>query len=269
MIVRPIYAVVEREVLKLFRQRSRLLSAMVRPLIWLFVIGAGLDAMLNRAGETSYQYFLVPGVVGMAMLFGAMLAALATVYDKESGVMRMLIVAPFEHYWIVLAKVLGATLAAVIQAVLLLLVLALLGYLSSELSFPLLALALLATAFACASLGMLIAAWTPTLENYAVIMNLVIFPAFFLSGSLYPVQHLPDALRIVAAVNPYSYGVDLLKHATLGSAPGLFTAEFSVSTDLAVLAGFSLLAIVLACWRFSRDTACEPLIHVLSRKRGA
>src|SRR5687768_16897776 len=83
MIVRPIYAVIEREVLKLFRQRSRLLSAMVRPLIWLFVIGAGLDAMLNRAGETSYQYFLVPGVVGMAMLFGAMLAALATVYDKE------------------------------------------------------------------------------------------------------------------------------------------------------------------------------------------
>ncbi|HSF48383.1 MAG TPA: ABC transporter permease, partial [Burkholderiales bacterium] len=163
MIVRPIYAVVEREVLKLFRQRSRLLSAMVRPLIWLFVIGAGLDAMLDRAGETSYQYFLVPGVVGMAMLFGAMLAALATVYDKESGVMRMLIVAPFEHYWIVLAKVLGATLAAVIQAVLLLLVLALLGYVSSELSFPLLALALLATAFACASLGMLIAAWTPTL----------------------------------------------------------------------------------------------------------
>jgi ABC-2 type transport system permease protein len=266
MTYRPIYAVIEREMLKLFRQRSRLLSAMVRPLIWLFVIGAGLDAMLGRAGNVSYQYFLVPGVVGMAMLFGAMLAALATVYDKESGVMRMLIVAPFEHYWIVLAKLMAAAIAAVIQALLLLIVLAVLGYLSAGTSFPLLALGLVATAFACASLGMLIAAWTPTLENYAVIMNLVIFPAFFLSGSLYPVQQLPDPLRWIAAVNPYSYGVDLLKHATLGNTPSPFAADFSISTDLAVLGGFTLLATLLACWRFSRDTAYEPLIHVLSRK---
>ena len=73
---RPVLAVVQREVLKLFRQRSRLLSAMIRPLIWLLVIGAGFDAMLGRTGADSYKYFLVPGVIGMAMLFGAMLADL-------------------------------------------------------------------------------------------------------------------------------------------------------------------------------------------------
>ena len=124
------------------------------------------------------------------MLFGAMLAALSTVYDKESGVMRMLVIAPFEHYWIVIAKVLGAAIAGIIQAVLLLVLLALFGYLGSDIHWGVLLLALLMTALACASLGILTAAWTPTLDNYAVIMNLVIFPVFFLSGSLYPVAQL-------------------------------------------------------------------------------
>ena len=124
---RPVYAVLEREVVRMIRQRTRLVSAMVRPLIWLFVIGAGFGAVLQQAGGVSYQQFLVPGVLGMTMLFGAMLAALTMVYDKESGVMRMLIMAPFPHYWIVVAKMLAAALAAVLQALLLLVLLAAAG----------------------------------------------------------------------------------------------------------------------------------------------
>jgi ABC-2 type transport system permease protein len=99
VILRPIYGVIEREVVKTFRQRTRLVSAMVRPLIWLFVIGGGFGAVLGHASGADYQQFLAPGVLGMTMLFGAMLAALTMVYDKESGVMRMLIIAPFAHYW--------------------------------------------------------------------------------------------------------------------------------------------------------------------------
>lgn len=268
MPLRPIYAVIAREVVKMFRQRSRLLSAMVRPLIWLFVIGAGFDVMLDRNGAASYQYFLVPGVLGMTMLFGAMLTALATVYDKESGVMRMLVIAPFAHFWIVIAKMLSASLAAIIQALLLLVMLALLGYIQPTLSIPLLIVGLIATSLACAGVGMVIAAWTPTLENYAVIMNLVIFPMFFLSGALYPVQHLPEVLRMIATLNPYTYGVDLLRHATLGNTATTFGTDFSVAVDVLVLLGFSALATLVASWRFSRDTAYEPLIHKLSRQRG-
>ncbi len=81
MILRPIYAVVEREVVKMFRQRTRLISAMVRPLIWLFVIGAGLGAVMERTGQGDYQQFLAPGGLGMTILFGAMRAALTMVYD--------------------------------------------------------------------------------------------------------------------------------------------------------------------------------------------
>jgi ABC-2 type transport system permease protein len=240
---------------------------MVRPLLWLLVIGAGLGAVQGKLGDASYQAFLVPGVLGMTLLFGGMLAALSTVYDKESGVMRMLIIAPIEHYWIVLAKAIGATCAALLQVLLLLVLLAVLGYLNPQLSIPLLAAGLLGTALASASLGMLVAAFTRTLDNYATLMNLVIFPVFFLSGSLYPVQHLPEPLRLVATLNPYTHGVDVLKHSAVSGAVG-FGPDFDVMVDLAVLLGFSAVALAIAAARFSRESANEPLIHRLAARQG-
>jgi ABC-2 type transport system permease protein len=262
----PVYAVLEREVLRMARQRARLLSAMVRPLIWLFVIGAGFGAVMQGAG-TDYQRYLVPGVMGMTLLFGAMLAALSMVFDKESGVMRMLIVAPMARAWIVAAKLLSSALAGIVQALLLLAVLAAFGYVTADTRFGLLALAVVATALACGGIGILVAAFTRTLDNYAAIMNFVIFPVFFLSGSLYPVERLPAALKAVALANPYTYGVDLLKHAFGGGAPG-FGADFGVGLDLAVLAGFTAAALAVASWRFSRESAHEPLIHRLTGKSG-
>jgi ABC-2 type transport system permease protein len=267
MIIRPIYAVLEREVVKMFRQRTRLLSAMVRPLIWLFVIGAGFGTVVGRARGVDYQQFLVPGVLGMTVLFGAMLAALTMVYDKESGVMRMLIIAPFAHHWIIVAKTLSAALAGIVQAVLLLVVLAALGFLSWKMSYALLAAGILMTALSCAGIGILVAAFTRTLDNFAAIMNFVIFPVFFLSGALYPVENLPVALKVVAMLNPFTYAVDLLKHALLGAQSAASGSELGVGVDFLVTAGFTLLAIALASWRFSREQAYEPLIHILTGKR--
>ena len=268
MMVRPIYAVLEREVVKMFRQRTRLVSAMVRPLIWLFVIGAGFGTVLGRVSGGNYQQFLAPGVLGMTALFGAMLAALTLVYDKESGVMRMLIVAPFAHYWIIIAKTLSAALAGFVQALLLLVILGLLGFLSMKMSFALLALGIVMTALSCAGIGILVAAFTRTLDNFAAIMNFVIFPVFFLSGALYPIDNLPALLKIAAMVNPFTYAVDLLKHAMLTPLQESATSELSVGVDLAATAGFTMLAVILASWRFSREQAYEPLIHILTGKRG-
>jgi ABC-2 type transport system permease protein len=267
MIARPIYAVLEREVVKMFRQRTRLLSAMVRPLIWLFVIGAGFGAVLGQARGVDYQQFLVPGVIGMTVLFGSMLAALTMVYDKESGVMRMLIIAPFAHHWIIVAKTLAAALAGIVQALLLLVVLAVLGFLSLRINYALLLAGVLMTALACAGIGVLVAAFTRTLDNFAAIMNFVIFPVFFLSGALYPIDNLPVALKLAAMVNPFTYAVDLLKHAIL--APIATSAsELRVGMDFLACAGFAVLAVLLASWRFSREEAYEPLIHILTGKRG-
>jgi ABC-2 type transport system permease protein len=268
MIARPIYAVLEREVVKMFRQRTRLVSAMVRPLIWLFVIGAGFGTVLGRAGGVDYQQFLVPGVLGMTILFGAMLAALTLVYDKESGVMRMLIIAPFAHHWIVVAKTAAAALAGLVQASLLIVVLAVLGFLSAAMNYPLLLAGVLMTCLACAGIGVLVAAFTRTLDNFAAIMNFVIFPVFFLSGALYPIENLPLALKIAAMLNPFTYGVDLLKHAMLAPLTTAAGTDLRLGLDLLATAGFTLLAVVLASWRFSREQAYEPLIHLLTGKRG-
>ena len=121
--------------------------------------------------------------------------------------------------------------------------------------------------FACAGIGMLAAAFTKTLDNFAAVMNFVIFPVFFLSGSLYPITQLPPWLKIVAMVNPYTYGVDLLKHALLGGIEGRFAPEFTVGLDIAVLVGFTLAAVTVACVRFSSETAFDSVIRVLTGKK--
>jgi ABC-2 type transport system permease protein len=263
MKLRPFYAVLEREMLRMIRQRTRLVAAMVRPLIWLLVIGGGFNAAMRNANGADYQSFLVPGVLGMTTLFGAMLAALTTVYDKESGVMRMMIVAPLPHGWIVLAKMVAASLAAIVQSGLLIVLLLLLGRFGKDTNWLLLPAAIVASSFACAGIGMLTASFSRTLDNFAATMNFVIFPVFFFSGSLYPVQTLPTVLKRVASINPYTYGVDLLKHAIL---PGSST-DFGYAVDIAVLVGFSLLALAIASWRFSQESAYEPMIRALATRR--
>jgi ABC-2 type transport system permease protein len=256
---RPLWAIIEREMIRMIRQRGRLVSTAVRPLIWLLVVGAGFNAIMDSMGPYQYSYFLVPGVLGMVMLFGAMLVALSVVYDKEFGIMRLLITAPLPHYWIVLAKTLSATAVAVVQAGVMALLLAICGYVGHEVSIPLLILGLVSTALACASLGMVVAVWSSTLDNFAVIMNFVIFPVFFLSGALYPVQRLPPVLKVVAMINPFTYGVDLLKHALLGNTTTLMGTDFGIVINVIFLVGFSSVATLIACLRFSHESAAGLL----------
>jgi ABC-2 type transport system permease protein len=254
-------AVVGRELQKVFRQRARLLSSMVRPMIWLLVIGSGVGSMLQGEASDNYLSFLVPGIVAMTLLFAALLSALTLVYDKEFGVMRMMLIAPIAHYWIVLSKLIAATITAMVQAVLLLVLLVVIGLIEWQ-SALLLLIPAFATAVCCAAIGGLIAAWSKTLDNFAVIMNFFIFPVFFLSGALYPVTQLPEFLKYVVLINPFSYGVDLMKHAVPGS-----ETDFSIMTNVAVLVGFSILAIALACWRFSKESVHEPLFHRVTKGR--
>ena len=258
---RPVKAVVNREISKLFRQRARLASAMVRPMIWLLVIGSGMGSMLaDQQGQDSYLLFLVPGIVAMTLLFAALLSALTLVYDKEFGVIRLMMIAPIAHYWIVLSKLIAAILTAMIQTILLLLLLFVIGLINIKTLLLILPPALL-TALCCAAIGGLIAVYSKSIDNFAVIMNVFIFPIFFLSGALYPVNQLPDYMHYVVAINPFSYGVDLLKHAVEG-----VNTDFSIITDIAVLCIFSTVAIAIACWQFSRESVHEPLFHRVTKQ---
>jgi len=235
-------------------------------MIWFVVLGSGVGVLLEPGGPEDYHHYLVPGVVAMTILFGSMLVALSVAYDKEFGVMRLLVTAPLPHYWIVLAKIASGAVTALIQAGAVLVILSGFGFVSEDTSPVLLFTGLVSTALACATLGILVAVWIATLDNFAVVMNFVIFPVFFLSGALYPVKGLPSALRIFATVNPFTYGVDLLKHALLGANAPVASADFSVLTDLAVLGGFTLVATLIACLRFSHEARAG--FHAFMRSRG-
>ena len=249
----PLWAVVRRDLLRLARQPGRLAAALARPMIWFFVIGSGVGILVQPKAPEDYQAYLVPGVLGMTLLFGATLVALSVAYDKEFGVMRMLVTAPLPQHWIVLAKIASAVVSATLQACLVLLVLGVFGFIDGSLSPSLLVAGMIGTALACAGLGMLVAVWTPTLENFALVMNFVIFPTFFLSGALYPVASLPPILKLVATINPFTYGVDLLKHAILRGESTIAAPDFSPVVDLGVLLGFTAFATVVASLRFSHE----------------
>jgi ABC-2 type transport system permease protein len=102
---RALGAIIERDLKRMLRQRGRLVSAMVRPLIWRVSIGGGMQTMVEQGNPgLRYKEFMVPGLLSMVLLFGSLLASLSMVYDKEGGVMRMLLMAPFPRYWIILAR---------------------------------------------------------------------------------------------------------------------------------------------------------------------
>ncbi len=265
---RAVLAIIGRELARTLRQRGRLLSALVRPLIWLLVIGGGVETMMPSSAGAGYRAFLAPGLLAMTLLFGAMLSALSLVHDRESGVLRLLLVAPIHHAWIIIARILAAAVVALVQAALLLLLLWPAGYIGAGWDGVVLGSGLVATALAAACLGMLVAVAVRTLENFAVMMNFVIFPLFFLSGALYPLHGLPPWLRLAALANPFSYGVDLLKHATPATATG-YQPDASISCDLAVLAGFIVLATTAACVVFCQAATIQALARLVSRGRGA
>ena len=256
-----ILAVVEREFRRLGRQRGRLLSTLARPLLWLVVVGSGFAAVMPEQAGLSYQQFLLPGIVGMVLLFSSMLSALGTVHDREFGAIRMLLVAPMRRGSVVLAKTLAATLSGAAQAVVLLALLPFLGLSLTVQGAIQSAGGILLTSFALASLGMLVASRIRSIENFAVVMNFVLFPMFFLSGALYPASGLPRYLQPFVLVNPLTYGVDLLKHALLGSAlAGRVGGEYPIATSVSLLLLFSVAALGAAVALFGRE---EHLVRIL------
>ncbi|MBI3988342.1 MAG: ABC transporter permease [candidate division NC10 bacterium] len=252
--LKPISIIVLREFKRFFRQKGRLWSSLARPLFWLFVVGPGFDRLLGGEGGISYQQFIFPGVLGIVVLFGAILSSLSTVYDREFGVVRIMLIAPVSRLAIVLGKVVGGTMLAVFQALLLLILVPFLKLPVGPLHLLLLILFLFLTSFAIASLGMLMATRIDSLENFATIMNFVVFPMFFLSGGLYPVKLLPGLLQIVVYFNPLTYGIDLFKHVLLPHAAMTpMGADLPTLVDLATLSLFAVIMLLAATALFDKE----------------
>ena len=231
------YGIVLRELQRLRRQRARVLSGLARPLLWLFIVGSGVGTLAAGTDPSDYRRFMLPGVLGMVILFSSMFGALSTAHDREFGVIRLLLIAPVRRSIVVLAKVASSALVAVIQAGVLLVLLPVLGLEPGPGAFLLLVAGMALSALALSALGMLLASRIDSLENFSGVVNFVVFPMFFLSGALYPARALPEVLRALAVVNPLTYSVDLMKHALLEPALGTrFGPEIPITTDIAALA---------------------------------
>jgi ABC-2 type transport system permease protein len=241
-----LHGIVVRDLQRTLRQRSRLLGGLARPLMWLLLVGTGYSTIARVAGGVPYQQFVYPGVVVMAALFGGMLTAIGTVYDREFGMLRLMLASPAGVPSILLGRAAAAAAVGVLQGGVVLLFAPLVTRVSLEQALAALgALALAAAVFGL--LGLLVAARLRSVENFAGVINVVLFPLLFLSGALYPTAGLPVVLRWVARMNPVTYAVDLMRHA-LGQ-PG----EWPVATDLLALAAAGGIAFVLTALLFDPE----------------
>jgi ABC-2 type transport system permease protein len=214
--------IARRELLRMFKQKGRLAAALVRPLIWLAIFAAGFRTVLGLSITPPYQtyvlyeVYIVPGLVGMMLLFYAMQSSLSMVYDREMGSMRTLLVAPLPRWFLLGARLLANTLAAIPLVYVFLFAARLWevrppwpGYVAI---FP----ALLLAGLMLGAFGLLLSSFVRQLENFAGVMNFAIFPMFFASTALYPLWRLSDAspwLAWVAVFNPFTHAVEMIRFA--------------------------------------------------------
>ncbi|MBC9249867.1 multidrug ABC transporter permease [Pseudomonas alcaligenes] len=211
-----------REWLRFIQQRTRLFSALVRPLLWLLVFAAGFRAALGIAiiapydTYITYETYIVPGLACMILLFSGMQGSLAMVYDREMGSMRVLLTSPLPRAFLLACKLLATALVALLQVYAFLAVAWLYGVQPPAWGLLAALPALLLVALLLAALGLLLSNGIRQLENFAGVMNFVIFPLFFLSSALYPLWKMREAsewLYWLCALNPFSHAVELVRYA--------------------------------------------------------
>ena len=215
-------AIVAREALRFIHQRERFVAALVRPMVWLLVFAAGFRAALGLSiippyqTYITYETYIVPGLCGMVLLFNGMQSSLSLVYDREMGSMKLLLTAPLPRWWLLFCKLLGATVISVLQVYTFLLLAGLYGVTMPPLGYVTVLPALLVAGLMLGALGLLLSSFIKQLENFAGVMNFVIFPMFFLSSALYPLWKMAESsvlLHDICALNPFTHAVELIRFA--------------------------------------------------------
>ncbi len=247
-----IYVIVAREFKKFVRERSRLVSAIARPLVWLFLVGAGMSRLVPPVDGVSYMQFIFPGILGMTILFSSMFSSISIIWDKEFGFMKEILVAPVSRLTIVIGKALSGSIVSTLQAVIVLLLFPLLGLKLGAADIIGAVVICVLVSFSVSAFGIVIATFYESYESFSAIMNFIIMPMFFLSGAMYPVKLLPEALRFAAKLNPLTYGVDALKHVISPLAHGPMSPDFSIVTDLAVIIALSVIFVFAGAKAFER-----------------
>jgi ABC-2 type transport system permease protein len=218
--LRALHGVLTRELLRFLQQRARFFAALVRPLIWLFVFAAGFRAALGLSiippYETyvPYEVYITPGLIAMIQLFNGMQSSLSMVYDREMGSMRVLLTSPLPRWYVLFCKLLSSTLVSLLQVYCFLAITPLVGVKFPLAGYFAAAPALVLTGMLMGAIGLFLSSLIRQLENFAGVMNFVIFPMFFLSSALYPLwkmQESSDLLYYLCSLNPFTHAVEFIR----------------------------------------------------------
>ncbi|TDT77373.1 ABC-2 type transport system permease protein [Litoreibacter halocynthiae] len=244
-------AIVTREALRFIHQRERFVAALVRPLIWLLVFAAGFRAALGLSiippyqTYITYETYIVPGLCGMILLFNGMQSSLSLVYDREMGSMKLLLTSPLPRWWLLFCKLLGSTIISVLQAYAFLAIAAAFDITMPAIGYVTVLPALVVAGVMLGALGLLLSSFIKQLENFAGVMNFVIFPMFFLSSALYPLWKMAESselLYTICAFNPFTHAVELIRFALYASFNGpafLWTVLVTSMFTAAALWGYN------------------------------
>jgi ABC-2 type transport system permease protein len=246
---RALRAVTTREIVKFAQQRGRLLSALVRPLMWLAVFAAGFYNVFGVSiippykTYITYQVYIVPGLLGMILLFHGMQSSLSMVYDREMGVMRLLLTAPLPRWVLLACKLAAGTALSVLTCYVFLAVCILFDVTFDASSWLYVLPALVVSGLMLGALWLFLSVYIRQVENFAGAMNFVMFPMFFFSSALYPLWKLREGgselLYLVALANPFTHAVELIRFALYGMFEPVAAAVVAGSTVL-----FFLLAVI-------------------------
>lgn len=254
-----------RELLRFARNRLRMVTSLVQPLLFLFILGSGLSSMLPSSGHVNFKTFMFPGIIAMTVFFTALSSALSIVWDREFGFMREMLVAPVHRGSIVLGKCAGGATVATLQGIV---ILALAGVVNVPYSGGLLLTLvgeMVLMAISLTALGLLLASRMTQVESFMAVMNFVMLPMFFLSGAIFPPKGLPSWLSVVTKFDPLTYAVDPVRRAVFAHVQGAASVKqalsagvkwghwtLPVSVELALIAAIGVVMLALAMQQFGR-----------------
>ena len=224
-----------------------MIGSLAQPLLFLVALGYGFGSVFQKAGEGNYLNFLVPGIIGMSIIFTAIFSGMEVIWDRQFGFLKETLIAPMSRLNIMIGRTLGGATVATMQGTIVMLISFFFGFhpISWFAIIPaILIMFLIALLFT--ALGTMVASLLNDMQGFQLIVNFLVMPLFFLSGSLFPLQGLPTALAIVARIDPLSYGIDALRTLLIN------TSHYGLVVDIVALGAITLLFLGLGSYFFKK-----------------
>lgn len=238
--------IAKRDIIRSFRQRSQLYGSIMRPIIWLFLLGTGLRGTFSAPEGFTYTQYIFPGLIVMNILFASVSSGITIIWDREFGFLKEIMVAPMSRISIVFGKTLSGSIIATLQGIIVLAFFPLLGLHLSIMQIILTILGMFIIALSITSLGIMISSKMTSFEGFGTMSNFLIMPLFFSSGALYPADRVPSWFKPLIYINPVTYAVNLLRGIDLKIKTNYFI-------DIGVIIIFAFIILSITTYIFIKD----------------